>query len=161
MRSRFNDRYTVSEIKISYKSKQDLEDRPRVLHMEDAYPILRSAWDDSKIDCVEESKVLLLNRNNRVLGIYEHSTGGISATIVDARLVFPTALKANASSMIIAHNHPSGSLIPSTADRQLTTRFNEIGRLLDIDMLDHLIITRNGCRSIVGGEEFSLSPSYG
>jgi len=87
---------------------------------------------------------LLLSRVNRVLGNCFISSGGISGTVVDAKVVFATALKANASSMIVAHNHPSGNLIPSEQDRRLTKRLTEIGRALDLPLLDHVIVTNEG-----------------
>ena len=155
MLSNYSGVYAVSEIDITYRSQPDMNRRPSITCAEQAYPILRNAWDENKIDCIEQSKVLLLNRANKILGIYEHSTGGIVGTVVDIRIVFATALKANASSIIIAHNHPSGSLTPSVADRNITARFEQVGRLLEIELLDHLIITRSGCYSLARGAEIS------
>lgn len=97
-----------------------------------------------KIELMEKFKCMFLNRANRVLGIYELSTGGISGTVADSRLVFAAALKINSSKIIISHNHPSGNLKPSKEDENLTARLKEGGRLLDIPILDHLIITREG-----------------
>lgn len=76
-----------------------------------------------------------------MLGIYEVSSGGISGTVVDLRLIFAAALKANAVSLIMIHNHPSGQIKPSEADKQITRKVKEAGRILDIALLDHLIIT--------------------
>jgi len=73
--------------------------------------------------------------------MYEVSSGGIAGTSVDLRLVFAAALKANAVSLIMIHNHPSGQITPSEADKQITRKVREAGRILDITMLDHLIIT--------------------
>jgi DNA repair protein RadC len=85
---------------------------------------------------------LLLNRGNQVLGVYSMSKGGVSGTIVDAKLVFSVALKCNASSIIIAHNHPSGSLTPSEADKRLTQKLKKASQYLDIVLLDHIIVTK-------------------
>ena len=91
----------------------------------DAYSILLDSWDDEKLEFVEQFKVLLLNRANRVLGIYEASTGGVSGTVADPKLVFAAALKSNATAIILAHNHPSGQLKPSDADLKLTQKLKE------------------------------------
>ena len=72
------------------------------------------------------------------------SKGGVSGTFVDAKLVFSVALKCNASSIIIAHNHPSSNLNPSEADKSLTKKLKSAGQFLDITLLDHLIITKDG-----------------
>jgi len=88
----------------------------------------------------EQFKILLLNRGNKVVGIYELSTGGITGTVADPRLIFTAALKANAVALILAHNHPSSSLNPSNADISLTQKIKEGGKLLDINVIDHLII---------------------
>lgn len=84
---------------------------------------------------------MLLNRMNKVLGIFLVSVGGFAVTICDPKVVFQAALKANASSIILAHNHPSGNLKPSDADLKLTEKLKKGGLLLDIAVLDHLILT--------------------
>jgi DNA repair protein RadC len=84
--------------------------------------------------------VLLLNRANRVLGCLKLSKGGLTGTVVDLRIL----LKAMASGIIIAHNHPSGNLKPSDADRELTSQIKQAGKLLDITLLDHLILGTEG-----------------
>jgi DNA repair protein RadC len=138
------DLYDVSEVELIYKTKGKTTDRPKVTKAVDAFKIFHSYWDENKIELVEQSKIILLNRNGRVLGVSHLSTGGINHTIFDARLIFVTALKANASSIILAHNHPSANLQPSHADRQLTQRLMDAGKLLDIEVLDHLVITTEG-----------------
>lgn len=90
---------------------------------------------------------MVLNRNNEVLGICPLSRGGVSGTIVDAKLVFSIALKCNASSIIVAHNHPSGNLKPSDADIKLTKKLKQAAAYLDIQFLDHVIVTKNGYTS--------------
>jgi DNA repair protein RadC len=87
---------------------------------------------------------MMLSRANRVLGICTISSGGTSGTVVDAKMVFATALKANASSMIVTHNHPSGNQIPFEQDRRLTKQLTEIGRALDLPLLDHVIVINQG-----------------
>ena len=88
--------------------------------------------------------MLLLNRANKVLGIVEISKGGTAGTVVDPKIVFAAAIKTNCSAIILAHNHPSGNLRPSDQDIRLTRKLKECGNLLEINVWDHLIITREG-----------------
>jgi DNA repair protein RadC len=88
----------------------------------------------------EEFWVLYLNRANEVIGKENVSKGGISGTIVDPKVVFKAAVQFPASAIVLGHNHPSGQLKPSEADRQLTKKLKEAGNALDIPVLDHLII---------------------
>jgi DNA repair protein RadC len=92
----------------------------------------------------EEFWVLCLNNSNKVVYKHQLSKGGITGTVVDSRLLFKVALEQNATSIILAHNHPSGTLIPSDADNQITKKIKTVGDSLDIRVLDHLIITQNG-----------------
>src|SRR5690554_10481 len=98
-----NRQFQVAEIQLYYKSKVKPSQRPKITSSKDAYSILLASWDDEKLEFVEQSKVLLLNRANRVLGIYEVSRGGVSGTVADPKLVFAAALKSNASAIILAH----------------------------------------------------------
>lgn len=91
----------------------------------------------------EEFWILYLNNSNRVLQLVQLSKGGITGTLVDVRLVYKHALKLGAVAIILAHNHPSGNLSPSEADKNLTTKLKMAGENLDIKVLDHLIITEN------------------
>ncbi|WP_010602115.1 JAB domain-containing protein [Pedobacter agri] len=85
--------------------------------------------------------MILLNRQNRVLGLIDISTGGVSGTILDPKIIFSIALKANTSAIILCHNHPSGNIQPSQSDIRLTNQLKEGGKLLEILVWDHLIIT--------------------
>ncbi|QEC69729.1 DNA repair protein [Panacibacter ginsenosidivorans] len=136
--------YQVAEIELVYKSKVKASERPKIITSKDAYKILLQTWDEDKMELQEQFKILLLNRGNKVVGIYEVSTGGITGTVADPRLIFTAALKANAVALILAHNHPSASLKPSNADTTLTQKIKEGGKLLDINVMDHLIICNEG-----------------
>lgn len=125
----------VAEVKLSYRNKVKPSERPQVTSSTDSYQVLKSSWDSGKLEFVEQFKVLLLNRANRVLGIYELSTGGVAGTVADPKLIFVAALKACASGIILSHNHPSGNLKPSAADLQLTKKMKAGGELLDIVVL--------------------------
>lgn len=131
----------VSEIELVYRSKVKNSERPQIKSSKDVYHLLNSSWDQGRIDYFEQFKILFLNHSFKVLGLYEMSSGGITGTIVDLRMIFSAALKANATNIMIAHNHPSGNTRPSEADKHMTVKIRQAGELLDIKLLDHLIIT--------------------
>jgi len=132
----------IAEIQISY-SPNDGE-RPKIFGSRSAYDILIERWDPALLPLLEEFKVILMNNAGEVLGIVPLSKGGITGTVVDVRILFAVALKATACSIIICHNHPSGSLKPSEQDIKLTQKIKHGGMLLDIKINDHLIITEDG-----------------
>jgi DNA repair protein RadC len=131
----------VAEIELIYKSKVKASQRPTVTTSQDAFKLFKQNWDENKIEFIEQFKVLFLNRSNKVLAIFELSTGGVTGTVADPKLVFAAALKLNACNIILCHNHPSGSLKPSQADEALTRKIKEAGRYLDLPVIDHLIIS--------------------
>lgn len=131
----------ISEIQVSYNTS--VVERQKVTSAEKSFEVLLNSWDIDIIELQEEFKILLLNRANEVLGIYQMSKGGITGTVVDVRLIFSVALKCNATAIIIAHNHPSGTLKPSEADIMLTTKIRKCSDFLDITLLDHLIVTKH------------------
>ncbi len=88
----------------------------------------------------EHFVVLLLNRKNQVIGLHTVSIGSVTASIVHPREVFKVAILANSTAIICGHNHPSGDPTPSTEDRELTSRLVEAGKLLGIEVLDHIIV---------------------
>jgi DNA repair protein RadC len=133
----------VTEIKLIYQNKVKATDRPQVTGSQDVYQILLANWSE-QIGFIEEFYILLLDRSNRVMGHYKVSQGGLAGTVVDPKVVFAAALKARASSLILAHNHPSGNLKPSQADTDLTNKIKQGGELLDIAILDHLILSPEG-----------------
>lgn len=139
-----NLQHQVAEIQLSYKSTVKPSQRPRISGSRDAYNVLLENWDSTKVEFVEQFKVLLLNRANKVLGIFEVSTGCSTGTVADPKLIFAAAIKANACGIILAHNHPSGNLQPSQADIELTRKMKEGGKLLEIQVLDHVIVTTEG-----------------
>ena len=131
----------VAEIELIYKSKVKASARPVIQKSKDAYDILIANWDENKIELQEQFKVLYLNRANKVLGIYDLSTGGVTGTVADPKLVLVTALKLNATGFILSHNHPSGNLQPSRQDLELTNKIKEAAKFLDMNLTDHLIVT--------------------
>jgi DNA repair protein RadC len=134
----------VAEIQLSYKSTIMASQRPKICTSRDAYNVLIETWDESKIEFIEQFKVLLLNRAHKVLGVFEVSSGSSTGTVADPKLIFAAAIKTNSVGIIMAHNHPSGNLHPSQADIDLTRKMKEGGKFLEIQILDHLIITKEG-----------------
>lgn len=92
----------------------------------------------------EEFYVLLLNRANEILQTRQISVGGMSGTVADGKVIFRNAIESGAHAMILVHNHPSGQLDPSEADRKLTKKMVEFGKYIDLPVLDHVIFTDNG-----------------
>jgi DNA repair protein RadC len=95
---------------------------------------------------------MLLTRSNKVLGIASISKGGINGTVPDVRIILQYAIKANASGIIICHNHPSGNVQPSESDIAITRKVKESGYVMDIQLLDHLIIVPEGRYYSIGDE---------
>jgi len=134
----------VSEVQLSYKPTLKCSEMQKITSSADTYNVLLTSWDEGQIDFVEQFKIILLNRANKVLGILEISSGGIAGTVADPKVIFGAALKGCASSIILAHNHPSGNLKPSQSDINLTQKIAGGGGLLDIQVLDHMIISSEG-----------------
>ena len=135
---------TISEVKLVYKTKIKASDRLDVKSSKDAFDIFIDSWDPDSIEHFEEFKLMLLSRSNKVLGIASISKGGINGTLADVRIILQFAIKANASGMIICHNHPSGALVPSESDIKIAQKIREAGLILDIQLLDSLILTMDG-----------------
>lgn len=131
------------KLRIVYSKKQSKNEMQKVSSSAEVYKVLQEIWS-KQIDAREEMIILLLDRSNNVLGYHVLSMGGITGTVADLRLLFGVALKSLATSVIMAHNHPSGNLSPSHADIELTKKVKEAGNLMDINLLDHLIVGKEG-----------------
>jgi len=113
-------------------------EKPKITSSKDVFSLMQPIIGDL---AHEEFWVLFLNNSNKVLAKSQVSKGGLTATIVDVRLLFKRALELASVGMIVCHNHPSGKLQPSNSDIQLTKKIKEAGLTLDIKLLDHLIVT--------------------
>jgi DNA repair protein RadC len=135
-------KYKVSEIQVTYKPA--IGEKPIICSALDAYNEFKHFFDPGTIALQEQFMVMYLNRSSRVLGIYPLSKGGITGTVADIRLILSVALKIAATSIILAHNHPSGNVRPSGTDIELTQKITEAARIMDINVLDHIILTGAG-----------------
>lgn len=123
------------------RASETIAEKPKVTSSDSAYHILRPILGELPH---EEFWILYLNNSNKVLATQQISKGGFTGTYVDIRIVMKKALEENAVAMILAHNHPSGQLVPSAADEQLTQKMVQAAQLLDLRILDHLIVTQKG-----------------
>ena len=135
---------TISELSLSYRPLVKPSERPLVRQAKDVYEILMGFWNMDSIHLHESFCMMLLNNRKRVLGIVQLSTGGMTGVVADTKMVFGVALKACACSIIVAHNHPGGDTAPSEADISVTRKLAAAGKLLDLKLDDHLIVTTEG-----------------
>lgn len=134
-------RNDLSEIQVRYSCQIPVKERVQLKGSGDVFELLWKIWNKDLIAYQEAFVILLLNRANRIIGYRWISYGGISSTVVDVRHIFGVSLKCNACSIILAHNHPSGTVRPSQEDLNITNKIKKAGELLDIKVLDHLIVT--------------------
>ena len=142
----------ATEVEIIYKSKIPASKRVQIKNSSDAFSVFWQYWNKDTVEYTESFKILLLNQKNAVLGIAEISKGGITSTIIDSRVVFQHALKAHATGIIVAHNHPSSNPTPSESDVEITKKLIEAGKVLNITVLDHLVICGEGSYYSLGDE---------
>lgn len=141
-------RITVSDVKLIYYPKMKGSDRPMIQKSGDAFNVFMEKWDLNNLHFIEEFKLMLLNRANRVLGIVAISSGGITGTVADPRVILRYAILAGATAIMLAHNHPSGNKTPSRADELITQKIKQAAQLIDIILMDHLIISPDGYYSM-------------
>ena len=128
----------IPEIKI--KVTLSMGDTVKINNSTDAYNVFKDLFDPNTIVWSEEMILLALNRNNEVYAWRRVSSGGTTGTVCDPKVIFSILLNCGASAFILAHNHPSGALIPSKQDIDITQKLKDGGEILDINLLDHLII---------------------
>ena len=121
------------------RAAQEIPEKPKISSSNDAYQILKLHLEDLR---TEEFWALFLNQNNKVIHIAQLTQGGINQSLVDIRIVFKTALEHFATGIIISHNHPSGNLKPSSEDINITKKIKEAGDVMNVQLLDHLIVTQ-------------------
>jgi DNA repair protein RadC len=139
-----NDSVVLDEFEIK-KTKNTFTinglENKKIKESSDIVRVLRSLWEKDTINAYEQSYVLYLNKSNNVIGYYHHSSGGIDGTIMDVQMISGMALKSLAKGVIIAHNHPSESTLPSDADKRITNQIKDALKVFNILLLDSIIIT--------------------
>lgn len=130
----------VNEVQLMYKRKNEISEYS-IGSSVDAVEIFRQQFPEGSIDHREFVFMMCLSQANKVLNVSKISEGGLSSCVLDVRLIFQTALLSNASAIILCHNHPSGSLRPSTQDLKITSEIKAAGKIMKIELLDHIIIT--------------------
>ena len=132
------------EITVKYKGAKKSELK-KISNSSDMYDILKEMYNHDTIDWQEEMILICLNQAAKVIGYYKISSGGITGTICDPKIVFTIALNcAGTCNIILSHNHPSGNTTPSRGDIEVTKRIIEAGKILDIKVIDHIIYTDEG-----------------
>jgi len=131
----------LGEVTVGYKYNSSLQNRPKITDVKVAYNIIMRMMDMDKIGLQEQIVVLYLNQANLVIGSSNAFTGGLTGAVVDIRIIVATALNLMATGVIIAHNHPSSNLKASTQDITLTKKLKTALSYMDINLLDHLIVT--------------------
>lgn len=131
----------VAEVTISYKPNIKPAERVQIKSPKDLQQLLVNFIGVDKIEYREVFCIALLDKDLKILGVIKVSEGGTAGTVVDPKIVFQAALKANAKHIVLSHNHPSGELLPSRADIQTTKRIVRAGKVLGIAVLDHLIVS--------------------
>ena len=109
----------------------------------DAADMFSQLWDNDIIEITESAICIFLNRANNTIGWLKISQGGLSGTVIDVRLILSVALNCLASGILLCHNHPSGNIQPSESDIKLTTKIKEAGEIMDIQLIDHIILSPN------------------
>lgn len=142
----------ANEIKISYKRK-NINPRTIIKSSKQTFDFIINCWNKNTIEAFESVKLILMDRANAVLGIYNLSNGGLDSSVIDVKIIYSIALKCLASSIIIVHNHPSGNIIPSNADLLITRKIKDGCKILSINFLDHLIISNSNFYSFADSGE--------
>jgi len=135
-----------ARVTVSYSHKVKPSLLPQVKHSREIFEILLDIWENhiSGLDYHESFVVIFMNRANKVIGWELLSTGGTAGVVADPKMIFQAALLVNAASIAVSHNHPSGALKPSDADIKLTKKIVEVGNVLEMPVLDHIIMTSEG-----------------
>ncbi len=134
--------FTIGEVELSYKKKSNVVFQ-RITSSQSADTCIRTFFPKEQISYRERMYALYLDNSNNILGYHLLSIGGITATLVDVRILMQGALLTNSVAFILFHNHPSNKLKPSQSDIQLTDKIIKSAKTLDLKVLDHLIITEN------------------
>lgn len=130
---------TCPELKL--KKADGTIHKMKITSSKDSQTFFRAIFDADMLEICESFMVVYLNKANNTVGYFKASQGGISGTVVDIKLIMKKALDCYASAMILCHNHPSGNMIPSMADKTVTRNVKNACEVFDIALLDHIILS--------------------
>jgi len=133
---------SIAEISLKYK-KSDIETF-KATNSREIYDVLLKMFDSDTIDYREEMIALFLDWSMKSIGFIKLSSGGTAKCILDPKMLFVTALNCGAHNIVLSHNHPSGNLKPSDSDKAITLKIKQGCKLLDMELLDHIIVTSKG-----------------
>ena len=131
--------HEIGELEVTYRPSRLSEDKITSSHA--AAKILKEIWSD-KMEWVEEFVLLLLDNASQPIGYVKLFQGGLDRSVVDSRIIFGICLVAQAAGFIISHNHPSGYVVPSAKDKEMTDKLLQQSRIMGIALLDHIIVSR-------------------
>lgn len=131
------------EVKLRILRGKKVKDN-KITSAKETVEVLKKFLTPAKIQTQEYALAIFVNNNNNVLAVYQFGMGGFTATVMDKRLLMAAALKLGATAMVLCHNHPSGSLKPSTADLEITKDIKKLASIHDMNILDHIIVTKDG-----------------
>lgn len=143
----------VPEIKIRYNRSRKVF-LGKVRSSKDAADFIRKLYPRSTIELQENFIVLYCNNQLEIIGYYKHSIGSINSTVADIRLILGAALKSACTSILLAHNHPSRNTEPSEADIKITRQIQDAAKLMNIELLDHIIVTKKDFLSFASQKLF-------
>ena len=132
----------VAAMELGRRRKlSEAKEKPKISGSRDVFDLMHPILADLPH---EEFWIVLLNRANKVISTQKISQGGVSGTVMDTKMIMKAAIDQLASSIVLCHNHPSGQKHPSTQDKTITQKLREAGKIMDIPILDHVIVTENG-----------------
>lgn len=134
----------LGELKVSYKYHSSLNKRPAIRNVTDAVKVAQEIIDRERVGLQEQFGVIYLNRSNTVIGTLNTFSGTLTSTNIDFKIIIGTGLKLMSTALIVVHNHPSGSMKPSDEDIILTKKLKDALKIMDIELLDHIIIGPEG-----------------
>lgn len=129
----------VNEVKVTYRKKY--VSNQTIHSSNESWKLFKTVFNTDTIELLEEMNVILLDKANHPIGVFRASVGGTHSTIVDIKLILSIALKCMAHGIIIAHNHPSGTLLPSSEDMRVTRDLQQACSIVGINFFDHIIMT--------------------
>ena len=131
----------LQEFKLSYVRHGDVSSQPVLTNSVLSADLIRSLYPADTLEMQEHFICVYMNQENRLIGWHHLSTGGVTGTVADPRLIFSVGVQCGATGVILSHNHPSGNIKPSQADKLITQKIKNAGEMIDIKVLDHIIIT--------------------